>query len=121
MTIARYALVAGIATLLPFTATGQDAVVEFRLTQDPKNIQGCTALDSAMTRVHTLTIKGDQAEIKSAGGIDDTMKLVRPNVYQTVFALAGARLLVVADLSGTPKTLTVSDNNRGCKWMAVKP
>ncbi len=49
------------------------------------------------------------------------MNLVRPNVYETVFALAGARLVVVADLSATPKTLTVTDNNRGCKWMAVQP
>ena len=121
MTAVRCVLLAAVATLLPLLATAQDAVVEFRLAQDPKNIQGCTALDSAMTRVHTLTIKGGQAEIKSAGGIDDEMKLVRPSVYQTVFALSGARLLVVADLSATPKTLTVTDNNRGCKWMAVQP
>ncbi len=39
------------------------------------------------------------------------MKLVRPNVYETVFALAGARLVVVADLSATPKTLTATDND----------
>jgi len=30
-------------------------------------------------------------------------------------------LVVVADLSATPKTLTVMDKNRGCKWMAVQP
>ena len=121
MAVARCALLAAMASLLPMLAMAQDSVTEFRLAQDPKNIQGCTALDSSMTRVHTLPIKGGQAEIKSAGGIDDEMKLVRPNVYQTVFALGGARLVVVADLSATPKTLTVTDNNRGCKWMAVRP
>ena len=96
-------------------------MTEFRLAQDPKNIQGCTALDSSFTRVHTLTIKAGEAEIKSAGGIDDKMKLVRPNVYETVFALSGVRLDVVADLSASPKTLTITEKNRGCKWMAVQP
>jgi len=38
-----------------------------------------------------------------------------------VFALSGARLDVLADLSTTPKTLTVAEKNRGCKWMTVKP
>jgi len=121
MTVTKFTLLAVIPILLPTLATAQDSVIEFRLVQDPKNIQGCTALDSSMTRVHTLTIKGGHAEIKTAGGIDDEMKLVRPNVYETVFSLAGARLAVVADLSASPKTLTVTDNNRGCKWMAVKP
>ena len=121
MAAVKFAVLATLAILLPTLATAQDSVTEFRLTQDPKNIQGCVAFDSSMSRVHTLTIKDGQAEIKSAGGIDDKMKLVRPGVYQTVFALAGARLDVVADLSATPKTLTVAEKNRGCKWTAVKP
>ena len=113
--------VLAIAILFPALAMAQDSVTEFRLAQDPKNIQGCIALDPSMTRVHTLTIKAGQAEIKSAGGIDDKMKLVRPGVYETVFTLSGVRLDVVADLSVTPKTLTVTEKNRGCKWMAVQP
>jgi hypothetical protein len=113
--------VLAIAILFPALAMAQDTVAEFRLAQDPRNIQGCTALDPSLTRVHTLTIKGGQAEIKSAGGIDDKMKLVRPNVYETVFSLSGVRLDVLADLSATPKTLTVEEKNRGCKWMAVQP
>lgn len=120
MVAARSAVLAAIAILLPTLATAQDSVTEFRLAQDPKNIQGCTALDPSFTRVHTLTIKGGQAEIKSAGGIDDKMKLVRPNVYETMFALSGARLNVVADLSGTAKMLTITEKNRGCKWTAVQ-
>jgi hypothetical protein len=85
--------------------------------------QLATSFDTDVSHpaMHTLTIKGGQAEIKAAGGIDDKMKLVRPNVYQTVFSLAGAHLDVVADLSATPKTLTVTDKNLGCKWMAVQP
>lgn len=121
MAASRFAVLAAVALLLPTVAAAQDSVTEFRLAQDPKNVQGCTALDPSMTRVHTLTIKGGEAEIKSAGGIDDKMKLVRPNVYETVFALGGARLDVVADLAAKPKTLTVTDKNRGCKWMAVQP
>lgn len=121
MAASKFATIAALAMLLPTLATAQDSVTEFRLAQDPKNIQGCTAFDPSMTRVHTLTIKGGQAEIKSAGGINDKMKLVRPNVYETVFALAGAHLDVVADLGAKPKTLTVTDKNRGCKWLAVQP
>jgi hypothetical protein len=49
------------------------------------------------------------------------MKRVRPDVYETVFALAGARLDIVADLSASPKTLTVAEKNRGCKWTATRP
>ena len=120
MAATKFAVLA-IAILLPTFAMAQDSVTEFRLAQDPKNIQGCTALDPSLTRLHRLTIKGGQAEIRSAGGIDDKMKLARPNVYETVFALSGVRLDVVADLSVTPKTLTVTEKNRGCKWMAVQP
>ena len=118
---AKLAVLAALAVLLPALAVAQDSVTEFRLAQDPKNIQGCVALDPSMTRVHTLTITGGQAVLKSAGGVDDTLKLVRPNVYQTVFALAGAHLDVVADLSAAPKTLTITEKNRGCKWHAVQP
>ena len=117
----RFAVLAAIAILQPTLAAAQDSVTEFRLAQDPKNIQGCTSLDSSFTRVHTLTIKDGHAEVMSAGGIDDKMKLVRPNVYETEFALSGVRLDVVADLSASPKTLTVIEKNRGCKWMAVAP
>jgi hypothetical protein len=35
-----------------------------------------------------------------------------------VFELSGQRLNVVADLSGAPKTLTVSEQQLGCKWRA---
>jgi hypothetical protein len=47
------------------------------------------------------------------------MKMVRPDVYETLFAIAGTRLDVVADLSTKPKPLTVTEKNRGCKWHAT--
>src|SRR5882672_4338366 len=110
-TLARWIIVAITGCLFATIALAQDSVTHFRLAQDPKNIQGCTAYDSALTRVHTFTVKDGQAEVKSAGGIDDKMKLVRPNVYATVFQLSGTRLDVVADLAATPRTLTVTEKN----------
>ena len=118
-TIARVLLPLIGLSLLPVTSTAQDASVKFRLAQDPKNVQGCTSLDSAFTRVHTFTLTGGKAELKSAGGIDDNMKMVRPNVYATEFALSGVRLDVVADLAATPRSLTITEKNRGCKWHGV--
>ncbi len=105
--------------LLPSVVLAQDISARFRLAQAPGNIQGCIAFDSTLTRVHTFTLRNGQAEVKAAGGLDDKMKLVRPNVYATVLALGGAHLDVVADLGATPKTLTVTEKNRGCKWFAT--
>jgi hypothetical protein len=112
---------AALATLLVFPAFAQDKPIEFRLTAASGNPVGCTALDPALSRVHTVTKTGDTATIKSAGGIDDTMKQKTPNVYTTVFTLGGVRLDVVADASVTPRTLTVVEAQRGCKWNAVAP
>ena len=78
-------------------------------------------LDAALSRVHGVTKMGDKAIIKSAGGIDDTMKQKTPNVYTTVFTLSGVRLDVVADASVTPATLSVVEAQRSCKWNAVAP
>jgi hypothetical protein len=115
-TVARLLLPLVGFSLISVTAAAQDAEVRFRLAQDPKNIQSCTSLDAAFTRVHTFTLKGGKAEIRSAGGVDDDMKMVRPNVYATEFALSGTRLDVVADLAATPRSLTITEKNRGCKW-----
>jgi hypothetical protein len=116
----RHALfVIATAAVLPSIAVAQDISARFRLAQAPGNIQGCIAYDSTLTRVHTFTLTNGQAEVKSSGGIDDKMKLVRPNVYETVFSLGGVHLDVVADLGATPRTLTVTEKNRGCKWFAT--
>ena len=71
--------------LLAVPALAQDKPIEFRLAAAKSNPVGCTKfLDPALSRVHTVTKTGDTATIKSAGGIDDTMKQKTPNVYATV-------------------------------------
>lgn len=115
----RTLLVAAAALATCPAAMAQDAVIDFRLAAAPGNIQGCIRMDSAFTRVHTLTIKGDTAQIKSAGGIDDKMKMTRPGVYETTFQLSGGYLDIVADTTATPKTLTVTSKSLGCKWNGV--
>ena len=107
--------------LLAVPALAQDKPIEFRLAAAKSNPVGCTSFDPALSRVHTVTKTGDTATIKSAGGIDDTMKQKTPNVYTTVFTLSGIRLDVVADASKTPGTLTVTEAQRGCKWNATAP
>jgi hypothetical protein len=123
MKIAKSA--AALAALLAFPALGpafaQDKPIEFRLVAAKSNPVGCMGLDGTLSRVHTVTKKGDTAVIKSAGGIDDVMKQKTPNVYSTVFTLSGVRLDVVADTSVTPGTLTVVEAQRACKWNATAP
>jgi hypothetical protein len=113
--------VAAMAVLLASPAFAQDKPIEFRLAAAKTNPVGCTSLDAALSRVHTVTRTGDTATIKSAGGVDDVMKQKTPNVYSTVFTLGGVRLDVVADASVTPRTLTVVEAQRGCKWNATAP
>lgn len=112
---------AALAVVLAGPAFAQDKPIEFRLVAATTNPVGCTALDPAMSRVASVTRKGDKATIKSAGGIDDTMKQKTPNVYSTVFTLSGVKLDIVADASVTPATLTIVEAQRGCKWNAVAP
>jgi hypothetical protein len=110
-----------LAALCAFPALAQDKPIEFRLIAAKSNPVGCMGLDGALSRVHTVTKKGDTAIIKSAGGIDDVMKQKTPNVYTTVFTLSGIRLDVVADTSVTPGTLSVVEAQRACKWNATAP
>jgi hypothetical protein len=105
-------------TLLPFAAHAQDVSVEFRLAAAPGNIQGCIAADPQFTRVHTFTVKGGQAELTSAGGVNTRMKLEKPGIYETDYQLGGRNLHVVADLNA--RTLTVTEKNLGCRWTATK-
>jgi hypothetical protein len=107
-----------LAALLPVAASAQS--VNFWLAALPGNIQGCIAADPQFTREHTFTLKDGQAEMTSPGGINTKLKLVRPNVYETDNELGRLHLHVVADLSVTPRTLTVTEKNLGCKWAAKK-
>ena len=115
--ISRLACVV-VAVLLPSVASAQ--TVNFWLAAMPGNIQGCIAADPQFTREHTFTLKDGQAEITSPGGINTKLKMTKPNVYETDEQLGGRHLHVVADLSVTPRTLTVTEKNLGCKWTAKK-
>jgi len=119
MVSARLAALA-IAGLPPVAAAAQDAEVRFWLKGDPHNIQGCIAADPSFTREHTFVLASGQAEVKSAGGINIKLKPVRPGVYDGAFDLGRMNLDIVADIASTPKSLTVTNQDLGCKWSAVK-
>jgi hypothetical protein len=120
MQIAKPAVIASLAILLPSLAWPQDMSAGFRLAAAPNNIQGCIAADPQFTRVHTFTVKGGQAEITSPGGIHTKLKVVRPNVYESDYELGRLHLHLVADLAASPPSLTVTEKNLGCKWTGVK-
>lgn len=120
MTVVQRLACAVLAALLPAAAAAQDAEAHFWLKGDPKNIQGCIAADPSFTREHTFLLTNGKAEIKSAGGINVKLKPKRANVYTGDFDLGRMNLDIVADLSMTPNTLTVTEKNLGCKWTAKK-
>jgi hypothetical protein len=93
--------------------------IEFRMVPAQGNPAGCFQLDAAMSRVHTVTPMGNDATIRSAGGINDTLKQTAPNIYTTRFRLGSVTLDVVADASRMPRTLTVTEPKVGCRWNAV--
>ena len=115
------ALIGTLTVVAGLSANAQNAPIEFRLIPDKANLSGCTSLDAALSRVHSVTPMGDKALLKSSGGINDTLKQTSPNIYKTVFNMGGVRLDVVADASKSPRTLTVAEAQRGCHWNAVAP
>ena len=114
------ALVVAVVAALPAAVLAQDGQASFWLKGDPNNISGCIAFDSQFTRRHTFTLKDGKADVTSPGGLNTSLSLVRPGVYETRLRMAGLNMLVTADLAATPKTLTVKDSNMGCAWSAVK-
>ena len=100
-------------------AYAQNAPIEFRMAASDANLTGCRGLDAQLSRVHSVTLQGDKALLKLAGGISETLKQTSPGVYTSVFTLSGVRLDVVADASKSPKTLVVTEKNRGCRWDAT--
>lgn len=116
------ALLAGaLAGSAAFSVSAQDKPIEFRLAAAKGNLSDCMRLDASLSRVHTITLMGETASIKSAGGINDTLKQKTARVYTTTFNMGGVRLDVVADASTTPRTLKVTDTNAGCRWDAIAP
>ncbi len=120
--IVSMAFLAGsLAALMLPQASAQDAPIEFRAVAAKGNPSGCVSLDASLSRLHTITLMGDKAILKSSGGINDTLKQIAPRVYKTTFSLGGVKLDVVADASKAPKTLQVTEASRGCHWNAVAP
>lgn len=112
---------AGILAALALPASAQDGPIQFRMAAAVGNPSNCIRYDSSLSRIHTLTVTGDKAVLKSAGGINETLKQTTPKVYKTTSQLAGASLAIVGDASKSPKTLTITETNLGCHWAAIAP
>lgn len=97
----------------------QGVPIEFRLMPVSGNPSACSRIDASMSRVHTVTPMGSEAAIRSAGGINDTLRQTAPNIYTTQFRLGGVTLDVVADASRMPRTLSVTEPKVGCRWTAI--
>lgn len=109
-----------LAGVAPVAASAQNADVKFWLKGDPKNIQGCISVDSSFTREHTFLMVNGQAEIKSAGGINVKLKQRANGVYTGDYDMGRMNLNIVANIASQPKMLTVTTQNLGCKWAAVR-
>ena len=113
------AFLAGLTATGAFAQTAANTPIEFRMAASDANISGCRGLDANLSRVHSVTLQGDNALLKLAGGISEALKQTAPGIYTSTFTLSGVRLDVVADASKSPRTLTATDKNRGCRWDAT--
>jgi hypothetical protein len=102
-------------------ALAQTESVDFRLTPSKSNPTSCTTLDASLSRVHTVTLMGEKAHIKSAGGVNDDLKAAGAQVYKTNFSLGGVTLQVTANAGAKPRSLQVVEPKLGCKWDAITP
>lgn len=102
--------------LSPGVAGAQDFSANFWLARDSRSATDCMAFDPQFTREHTLTVKNGQATLTSPGGIQTSLKPVRPGVYEEDTVMDGLQLKMIADIS--TKTLTLSDKYIGCWWTA---
>jgi hypothetical protein len=105
-----------LLSLLPAVAAAQDFNASFWLARDSRSATDCMAFDPQFTRQHTLTVSGGQATLTSPGGIETSLRPVKPGVYEEDTVMDGLQLKLVADINS--KTLTVSDKYIGCWWTA---
>lgn len=110
------AISGALLILLPTMAVAQDFTANFWLARTSRSLTDCIAFDPQFTREHTLTVKDGKATLTSPGGIQTSLKPVKPGVYEEDTDFGGLQLKLVADLND--RTLTVSDNNIGCWWAA---
>lgn len=102
-------------------AAQQPATYTFRLAKNASNVGVCNGMDASMSREHTVTVTGDKAVVKSSGGIDDDLKPAGAGIWRTEFELGRVRLVVVANLSTSPRTLVVTEPREGCRWSGQTP
>ncbi|MBS0520696.1 MAG: hypothetical protein JSR90_18505 [Proteobacteria bacterium] len=95
-----------------------DSVTTFTLALLPESISGCIMTDFSMTRPMTLTVRNDQGEMVTSGGVHGAMMRIAPNVYSGSFIIGQRNLTFRADLASTPKRLTATTPEGGCKWAA---
>ena len=105
-----------LLSLLPAVASAQDFSATFWLARDSRSATDCIAFDPQFTREHRLTVRDGQATLTSPGGIQTSLKPVKPGVYEEDTVMDGLQLKLVADINS--KTLTVSDKYIGCWWTA---
>src|SRR5262245_48302402 len=87
-------------------ATDPGSVTMFTLALQPNSVTGCIVGDPGMTRPMTLTVGNNRAVLLTGGGVHYDLDRIRPNVYA-----GGYYVKIVADLSVTPKRLTVSNDD----------
>lgn len=118
-TIGLAASAALLAGFISVQAIAQGGPIEFRVAPTDRNPSACQQWDPELSRVHTFTLTGNAATLRTAGGINRNMTQSSPNVFTTTLALGGTNFNVTADLSGSPRTLEVSEPRRGCRWSAI--
>lgn len=106
------------ASMLAAPALAQDMSPRFRFVGEPGNIQACVRLDAQLTRVHTIKVVGDHADMTSPGGLHERLKRTRPDTYEATFELSGAQLQAVATLGGDIKAIALTSRSLGCRWHA---
>lgn len=116
MLLSRIIPCAVVAVFVAGTAAAQNFSANFWLKRDSRSATDCMAFDSQFTREHTLTVRDGQATLTSPGGIQTSLKLVKPGVYEEDTVMGGLQLKMVADINN--KTLTLNDKYIGCWWTA---
>jgi hypothetical protein len=109
-------LIAGLCC--PAGVSAAEAIAHFRLAPDSQNSSDCRGLNPVLARIHTITVRNGDVELTSFGGIEGRMSKGQMGQYQMAFELEGKRVDAVADLAATPVTLTVTERNRSCRWLA---
>jgi hypothetical protein len=97
----------------PYTGGPRDAdsSTVFNLSLTPASLPTCMMADAGMSRPMTMTVSNDTGTLLTDGGIHYGLTRVAPNVYA-----GGDWIKIRANLSGTPKTLSIGTNDSRCIW-----